>query len=219
MLLSWDTETAGLPQDNRPDDHPSQPRLVELGAILYDDNGQERASMDLIVFADGWTVPKQAADVHGITTEVAKQYGIPVNVVIPCFFNLLAIAKEDIAYNRRFDEKILRYALSRMGRSPTLPVPERRTDLLEVVTPIVNLPPTSRMIAAGFNKPKPPKLIEAYRHFFGDDEAEAFSAHAHGAIHDARASARIFFHLKKEGLLQDNRGGTTTAEMYEKVKS
>ncbi len=214
MLLSFDTETGGLPQDHQPDDHPSQPHLVEIGAILYDDEGNERSVLDLIVRPDGWAIPKQASDVHGITTEVAKRYGVPLNVVVPCFFNLLAVAKEDIAYNRRFDEKILRYALSRMGKTSSLPLPALRTDLLEVVTPIVNLPPTARMVAAGFNKPKPPKLVEAYRHFFGDEEAAAFAKQAHGAVHDARASARIYFHLRDQGLLPDERGGTTVADEY-----
>jgi len=214
MLFSWDTETAGLPQDHLPDDHPSQPHLVEVGGILYDDAGQERAVLDLIVRADGWTVPKAAADVHGITTEVAKRYGAPLAVVLPVFYNLLALAEEDIAYNRRFDEKIMRFALTRLGREPTLSVPKRRTDLLEVVTPIVNLPPTARMIAAGFNKPKAPKLVEAYKHFFGQEEADAFAKQAHGAVHDARASARIYFHLRDQGLLPDERGGTTVADEY-----
>lgn len=90
--------------------------------------------------------------------------------------------------------------------------------MLELVTPIVNLPPTQKMINAGFNKPKPPKLIEAYRHFFGDADAEEFSAKAHGALADARATARLYFHLKREGLLPEARGGTGVADAYGEFK-
>ena len=41
-----------------------------------------------------------------------------------------------------------------------------------------------------------PTLAEAYRHFFGEDLADA-----HRARPDADASARIFFHLKDKALI------------------
>ena len=62
---------------------------------------------------------------------------------------------------------------------------------MEAATPIVNLPPTERMVAAGITKPKPPKLEECIRHFF-DESLEG----AHDALIDVRACSRVFFHLK-----------------------
>ena len=58
-------------------------------------------------------------------------------------------------------------------------------------THLVDLPPTPRMIAAGFNKPKPPKLAECVRAFFSEDLDGA-----HDALVDVRACARVFFHLR-----------------------
>jgi len=196
MILFWDTETQGLPKDHLPDDHQDQPQLVELGAILCDDEGRERASMDLIIAPDGWTVPAGAAAVHGITTEIAHAFGVPLAVALSPFFRLRQRARETVAYNEGFDQKIVRYAISRTGRQPLHPGPEIKTDLMQIVTPIVNLPPTERMLAAGYNKPKPPKLSESYRFFFTEELAGA-----HGAIHDARAASRIYFHPKREGKL------------------
>lgn len=56
--------------------------------------------------------------------------------------------------------------------------------------PILNLPPTDRMMASGFNGPKPPKLEECIKHFF-DEEL----SNAHDAGADAMACSRIYFHL------------------------
>jgi DNA polymerase-3 subunit epsilon len=57
--------------------------------------------------------------------------------------------------------------------------------------PIVNLPPTERMLAVGFTGPKPPKLEECIKHFF-DEQLPG----AHDALVDARAAARIYFYLQ-----------------------
>lgn len=46
------------------------------------------------------------------------------------------------------------------------------------------------MLAAGFTKPKPPKLEECIRHFF-DEALEG----AHDALVDVRACARVHRHL------------------------
>ena len=62
---------------------------------------------------------------------------------------------------------------------------------MEAAAPIVNLPPTERMLAAGFNKPKAPKLEEAIRFFF-DESLDG----AHDAMVDVIACRRIYFHLK-----------------------
>jgi len=45
--------------------------------------------------------------------------------------------------------------------------------------------------AAGINKPKPPKLEECIRHFFGEELDGA-----HDAMVDVVACRRVFFHLR-----------------------
>ena len=56
---------------------------------------------------------------------------------------------------------------------------------------IVKAPLTAKQIAAGFSGYKSPNLAETVRHFF-DEEIEG----AHDALVDARASGRIYWHLK-----------------------
>jgi DNA polymerase-3 subunit epsilon len=46
------------------------------------------------------------------------------------------------------------------------------------------------MLAAGFNKPKPPKLSECIQFFFNEELVGA-----HDALVDVRACVRVFRHL------------------------
>ena len=69
--LIFDSETTGKALWKEPADDPRQPRIVQLGAILYDDERRVVAEMNLVVRPDGWTVPAEAAAIHGFTTERA----------------------------------------------------------------------------------------------------------------------------------------------------
>lgn len=188
MILSVDTETSGLPKKYLSVDHPEQPYLVELGAILADEeNDKEIASISLLVKPDGWVIPDEAARVHGITTERATAAGVPALVALSALTHLWAQADALIAYNLPFDLRILNIAMARLGRASLLPRPARSVCVMEMATPVVNLPPTERMLAAGFNRPKSPTLMEAHEALFG----ERFDG-AHGALVDARQALKLY---------------------------
>ena len=191
MILVFDTETTGVPLDGLPDEHPSQPHLVQLGVALHMDEGKEVSSASLIVQPDGWTIPDGAVKAHGITTAMANTFGIPLPVVLGVYFNLRRIVQEVVAYNIDFDLRIMRIAALRNGKKPSHPGPDKMTCVMRKVTPIIALPPTEKMKAAGFTKNKPPKLGQAYQHFFKEELVGA-----HDALIDARATARLFFHLR-----------------------
>lgn len=193
MILVYDTETTGLPRTDLPAEaHDFQPHLVQLGVSFLTDTGKEVCSADLIVKPDGWSIPDGAAKVHGITTGIAKEVGIPLATVLSVFTQLRANASETVAYNLEFDDLILRAAISRIGRKPAHPGPEKNSCCKIMATPVLNLPPTAKMKAAGFTKPKPPTLMETYKFLF-NEEFEG----AHSALVDARACARCFFELKR----------------------
>ncbi|WP_182340872.1 hypothetical protein [Comamonas koreensis] len=62
LALAYDTETTGLPLFKEPSEHPDQPHIVQLGAILVDLNTRTTiASMDVIIRPDGWTIPDEVA--------------------------------------------------------------------------------------------------------------------------------------------------------------
>ena len=61
-----------------------------------------------------------------------------------------------------------------------------------LATPILKLPPTAKMIAAGFRKHKSASLGEAYQHFMGKP-----LENAHSAMADARACMDVWFAIKQ----------------------
>lgn len=193
MILFFDTETTGLPQDRYPIDHPDQPHIVQLAAQLCADDGKALAGFALIVdpgIASGVRIPARAAEVHGITDEIAAKLGVPLEFAINAFSHLYQRADLVCAHNIKFDVFVTETAIARHHKQiRKLQKPMFCT--MEAASPIVNLPPTDRMKAAGFTKPKPPKLEEAYKHFLNEELKGA-----HDAMVDVAACARLYFHLK-----------------------
>jgi DNA polymerase-3 subunit epsilon len=176
IWLSFDTETTGI----------DRPMLVEVGAVLMEDT-RERASVSLLVRPDGWIVPPQATAVHGVSHSAAVALGVPLVVAVAALTNLWANADFRVAHNLEFDEKVVAAACGRLGRTSSLPTPPGRCTMT-MAAPILALPPTERMIAAGRgDQPKNPSLAECYRHFFGEEPPDA-----HSALADARAAARVY---------------------------
>lgn len=193
-FLFFDTETTGLPDFRAPSDAPQQPHLVQLAMILMDDALVERACVSVIVKPDGWVIPEEGpAAVHGITNAMANAVGVPEKVAVHLYHSLLyGTGAVGVAHNSDFDLRIMRIAMLRAGftkewldaRAPA------NYCTMKAATPIVNLPPTPKMVAAGFNKPKNASLSECIMHFFGETLEGA-----HDALVDVRACVRVYRHL------------------------
>ncbi len=192
MILVFDTETTGLPDFRMPLDWDGQPHLVQLAALLVDEDGTERAGLNLIVEPDGYEIPEATSNVHGITTELAKRWGVPLSAAVWPFVCMRSQARLIVAHNIKFDLAVMEAAIFRLPKRNFHPGPSERFCTMERSAPIVNLPPTDRMRAAGIDKPKPPRLEEAYRHFFGEELVGA-----HDALADVRACLRIYLELSK----------------------
>jgi DNA polymerase-3 subunit epsilon len=194
MILFFDTETTGFFDDRLPIDHEAQPYIVQLAAQLCEDSGEPVAGFSFIVSPGSpgnvVDIPERAAAVHGITTEKAIQFGVSAEFALSAFTHLYQRADLVCAHNIKFDKGILEVAIARYyGKTMLLRKPLFCT--MEAASPVVNLPPTEKMIAAGFTKPKPPKLEECIRHFF-NEELDG----AHDAMVDVTACQRVYFHLK-----------------------
>src|SRR5438445_11546778 len=70
IICVFDSETSGLPRFGDPSDHPGQPHIVELAAILATREGEVDRFYRKVAI-DGWTISPDAAKAHGITTEMA----------------------------------------------------------------------------------------------------------------------------------------------------
>lgn len=194
LLIFCDTETAGFPNDSLPDDHPAQPPLVQLGLLLIDeDNGAEWATYEAIVRPNGYEIPISASKVHGVTTKVANLVGIPLSCVVPTYVHLRSRARMVVAHNAKFDLAIMRQAIARNGKPVTLQGPNDAFCTMEASTDICAMPPTESMKKWNRGgKFKPPRLMEVYKFFFGEE----FDG-AHSALADVRACARVFFELRR----------------------
>lgn len=191
-LLFLDTETTGLPAFRDPSDAPHQPHLVQIAAILTDPDGNDLAEWSTLVQPGaGAVMEPKAFEAHGISLERATAEGAPLGEVWEKFTSMLTSARGVVGHNVPFDLRIMRIAGARAtGIKWECPLEYRCT--MRMSTPILNLPPTAAMLAAGFNKPKNPNLTECVRFFFDEDHSGA-----HDALADVRASKRVYFAIKE----------------------
>lgn len=192
--LFFDTETTGLPLFKEPSHDPRQPHLVQLAAILVDlDTRREIASIDLTIRPDGWVIPDETAAIHGITTEIAKANGVDEYAALNVFDLLWRRSDLRIAHNEDFDARIMRIAYLRYYTENTADEFKAgsRECTCNMATPIMNLPPTERMVKAGFNTAKKPTLTEALRFFTGRELENAHSARA-----DTEGCRDVFFAIR-----------------------
>jgi DNA polymerase III epsilon subunit-like protein len=184
-LLFFDTETTGVPRNYKApaSDLNNWPRLVQIAWLLANDDGTEIESAEYIVKPDGFTIPADAARIHGITTEVALREGAEIRVVLEGILSSLSKVSQLVAHNIDFDEKILGAELLRAGL-PNVVETKLRLCTMRSSTDFCRLPG-----AYGF---KWPKLDELHRKLFNKPLAGA-----HRALVDVRACARCYFELKR----------------------
>lgn len=187
MYLIFDTETTGLPVKGQYENpkHPSTPRVVELAALLVDHDAKVHGHLSTIIIPEGFEVPAAAANVHGITTDIAYAEGRPYEEVIKEFRDLSKAADTLVAHNLVYDMLCIAGDFYRFYGS--LPNFDRfqRYCTKEATTPICAIPsPWGR----GF---KWPSLDEAYYHYFKEPIHGA-----HRAMTDVRHTTRILFACK-----------------------
>lgn len=188
--LFFDTETTGLALFDQPSEDPRQPHIVQLGACLVDlDTRKVLASLDVIVKPDGWVIPAEVAAIHGIDTERAIALGVPESLAVELLLELHKQAEFRVAHNESFDARILRIACKRFFDDATADEWKGGTAKCTstLATPIMKLPPTPKMVAAGRRHYKTPNLGEAYRFFTGRELVGA-----HSAMVDVQACIDVF---------------------------
>ncbi|MBI5259781.1 MAG: 3'-5' exonuclease [Burkholderiales bacterium] len=198
-VLFYDSETTGLPLFREPSSDPNQPHIVQLAACLIDiDTRTMIAGMDVIIRPDGWTIPDEVAQLHGITTQKAIDLGVGENVALSLFLDLWASAAFRVGHSESFDARIVRIAMKR--HLPYAMSTEQANSLADtwkagsaectarLATPICAIPPNSPNSRQRY---KTPTLREAFRHFFGREFEDSHSANA-----DVQACIAVYFAIK-----------------------
>ncbi len=182
----------------RPDlpvDHPDHwPRMVQIAWQLHDEWGQIVDRGDLLVKPEGFNIPFQAEQIHGISTALAEAEGVPLDEALDTFARALGKARYLVGHNLAFDIGVVGAEFRRRQKDDfhrllhSLPVLDTMSP---EVAAYVAIPKKS---GKGF---KPPRLGELYERLFGHTFEEA-----HNAAADVEATARAFFELVRLGILK-----------------
>ncbi len=190
MYLFFDTETTGLPRNwNAPlSDLDNWPRLVQIAWLQYDNKRRKLLERDYIIKPEGFTIPPDASQVHGITTTRAKRDGVALKKVLREFSMLIDKSSLLVAHNMAFDKKIVGAEFLRKGINNNL-TQTQKICTMEASTPFCKLP--------GNYGYKWPKLTELHFTLFNNEFEET-----HNAAVDITACAKCFWELKRRGIIK-----------------
>ncbi|MCA5003594.1 DNA polymerase III subunit alpha [Sphingobacterium bovistauri] len=186
MYIIFDTETTGLPKrwDAPITDTDNWPRCIQIAWQLHDEMGNLIEHQDYLIKPDGFNIPFDSEKIHGISTELATEQGIPLPEVLVKFNEALAKAKFVVGQNIGFDINIMGCELYRYQvDSPMSSMPILDT-CTELTADLLKLP------GGRGGRYKLPTLTELHSYLFGVPFAEA-----HNATADVEATTRCFFEL------------------------
>ena len=189
MYLFFDTETTGLPKNYKApaSDTDNWPRMIQIAWQIYNDKNELTDSQMYIIKPEGFSIPKEASDVHGITTEKAIAEGVDLEETLNKFREAMISSEHLVAHNISFDEKIVGAEFIRK-KIARLPKKLGRIDTMKEATDYCKIP--------GKQGYKWPNLTELHTQLFG----KGFDG-AHDALADVKACADSFFELRKLGVL------------------
>ena len=103
-ILFFDTETTGIPERSAKwdVDFDEYPHIVQI-AWIYGATVESH-----IIRPDGWTIPDDVVEVHGITTEYAIEHGESFAFVIERFLSFAQKAGLICGHNIHFDTSIVK---------------------------------------------------------------------------------------------------------------
>src|SRR5690606_24040994 len=87
MYIIFDTETTGLPKrwDAPITDTDNWPRCIQIAWQLHDAMVNVIEHQDYLIKPDGFNIPYDSEKIHGISTELAEQQGVPLQEVLVKF--------------------------------------------------------------------------------------------------------------------------------------
>ncbi|MFA4980404.1 MAG: PHP domain-containing protein, partial [Sphingobacterium sp.] len=186
MYIIFDTETTGLPKrwDAPITDTDNWPRCIQLAWQIHDEMGNLVEHHDFLIKPDGFDIPYDSEKIHGISTALAEEQGVPLQEVLEKFNVALNKAKFVVGQNIGFDLNIMGcefYRYSVASNMANMPVLDTCT---EVTAELLKIP------GGRGGRFKLPNLTELHSYLFGVPFAEA-----HNATADVEATTRCFLEL------------------------
>jgi DNA polymerase III subunit epsilon len=186
MYLFFDVETTGLPKYSKAPvtDFKAWPRAVQIAWARYDARDRHLITKSFIVKPEGFSIPRDAERIHGISTAKALAHGKPLNTVLKALAAAVEEAKVVGAHNLGFDENVIGAEFLRQGLEIPFLDKKRICTMIES-TDYCRLP-------GRYGSYKWPTLPELHSTLFGED----FQG-GHDAETDVTACAKCFFELKR----------------------
>ena len=187
--LIFDTETTGLPKNRGAtiSDIDNWPRLIQIAWLNCDNSGEILSSSSYIIKPQGFTIPKKTVKIHGISTEIANNIGIELEIVLKRFSTAINQANFLVSHNMSFDEKIVGAEFLRNN------IPNKLFNRPRICTMMSSINYCEISGRYGY---KWPSLAELYFKLFNENFKKA-----HDASIDVDACAKCFFELKNKGLI------------------
>ena len=206
MYLIFDTETTGLPKDfSAPyTDLDNWPRLVQIAWQLHDYHGKLIGAENMIIKPEGFTIPFNAEKIHGISTEIALEEGLPLTDVLARFAEDIAKSELIIGHNIGFDVNIMGAEYVRGTVESKLHETETYDTKSEEAAQFVGIP------GGRGGKFKWPTLTELHTKLFNESFDDA-----HDAAYDVLATARCYFGLISINIAPPLGGVEVDAVVYE----
>lgn len=186
--LIIDCETSGLfPKPGQPG---PEPRIVQLGALLLDEEWRSQGELCLLI-DNGAKIHPKAEEVHGISEEMCRNFGVIEVDAVRLLAYWICPQCEVGIYNFDFDSRLLTSAFEKEFGPPGI-----RWDLLDtecvmkLATPVCKIPfPNQRRFSHHGNARqwKWPRLEEAYSILTGKQVKGA-----HNALADCRMTAEVW---------------------------
>jgi DNA polymerase III epsilon subunit-like protein len=200
MILFFDTETTGIRKGG------FIPRVVQIGALLTDNDGKTVGELNLLLLPDGFeNIPVEASNVHGFSTDFVKKHGVNRYMALSAFFAMMEQADTVVAHNAEYDMDLLQietdYYKDIHNDAQAGTIWQDILNEAKVFCTMLNSRdlmklPLSEAQASFFKdkgidqKYKNPRLQEAHIHYMGYD----FEG-AHDAMADVRACKDVYFKL------------------------
>jgi len=195
MFLIFDTETTGLPRNyNAPlTDFDNWPRMVQIAWQLHDANGALLHFDSIIIKPEGYTIPFNAEQIHGISTKRALDEGKDLKNVLNEFIEIVNKCQYLCGHNIEFDINIIGAEFLRVGLPNVFEGKASIDTKSDETTAFCAIP------GGKGGKFKWPTLTELYTKLFNESFAEA-----HNAAFDVQATTKAFFEIIKRGIIKVN---------------
>jgi DNA polymerase III epsilon subunit-like protein len=192
MHLFFDIETAGMPKNyNSPHtDVFNWPRMVQIAWLAFDENKKLVNHQTYIIKPEGFEIPVESEERNGITMDIAKEQGVPVQEVLEKFALAIRPAKYLVAHNMNFHEKVIAAEFYRKEIQHSL-FDTERICVMQEATHFCKIPGTRGRF-------KWPSQRELYIKLFNK-----IPQGLHNAALDVKVTANCFYTLVKIGAIDE----------------